>query len=91
MKTPFHRADHRLEGGPSQPLMTVGNFTHYLECSHCFGPHRRRYWMKCHALGLTKGGKMKVQVYGRLYWGGEESRIRYVDPVSVSPKENFIK
>lgn len=72
----------------NEPL-TVENFTHLVECYHQIGHNRRRYFMKCHLLGTTKSGKAKLQVYGRLYWGGEEAKIRYVEPCSVRPREQF--
>lgn len=73
----------------SEPL-TVDNFTHFLECYHQIGRNRRRYFMKCHILGTTKIGKLKIQVYGRLYWGGDEAKTRYVEPCRVKPKSMFI-
>lgn len=69
--------------------LTVDNFTHLLECYHCIGPKRRRYWMRCHILSTTKSDSLKVQVYGRLYWGGDEAKIRYVEPIRVRPKSHF--
>ncbi|APU00867.1 hypothetical protein [Aeromonas phage 59.1] len=69
--------------------LTVDNFTHLLECSHRFRRHVKRYWMKCHILSTTKSGSLKVQVYGRLYWGGDEAKIRYVEPIRVRPKSHF--
>lgn len=69
--------------------LTVDNFTHYLECSHRFHRHMKRYWMKCHILSTTKSGSLKIQVYGTLYWGGDEAKIMYIEPSRVRPKSDF--
>lgn len=61
--------------------LTYETATHYIKCRHCLGRNCREYTMRCHVLGVTASGKVKIQVYGRLYWPGtrDKASIRYVD------------
>lgn len=58
--------------------------THWLKCRHNY---TGRYYMACDVLRKTKSGKLKVRVYGRLYWGGDKESIRYVEPFRVLKRE----
>lgn len=64
---------------------TAENATHLLDCAHAIGRNRREYQMRCHVLGKTKSGKVKVLVFGDRDWKGSEhlSRIRYVLPYRI--------
>lgn len=54
--------------------------THLLECSHCLGGNRRNFTMRCQVLKTMPDGRLKILVFGRLYWKGteHEQRVRYV-------------
>ena len=56
---------------------------HCLECRHCIGRNCKTYYMKCIPLKDMPDGRKKVLVFGNLYWGGEEKKIRYVDSSRV--------
>ncbi len=53
--------------------------THKLECRHCIGSNCNDYYMKCLILKTMPDGRKKLLVFGDLYWGGEQKKIRYVD------------
>jgi hypothetical protein len=55
--------------------------THELLCKHVMCGHAKHFRMRCDILGTTKSGRLKLRVYGRLYWIDEHhrQRIRYVD------------
>jgi hypothetical protein len=61
-----------------------------LSCSHCIGGRRKEYDMRCEVLSSTIGDKLKVRVYGRMYWKDTDhlSRVRYVDGWRVRPAPN---
>ena len=61
---------------------TAEQATHKLACVHAQGRSLMHYTMKCIKLGETKSGKVKVLVFGRLFWRYTEhvKSIRYVDP-----------
>ena len=54
---------------------------HFLKCRHCLGSNIRDYLMRCDVLGKTKSGKLKIKVYGRMFWKDTDhiTAIRYVD------------
>jgi hypothetical protein len=71
---------------------TADQATHKLACVHAQGRSRKHYTMKCIKLGETPSGKVKVLVFGRLFWRDTEhvKAVRYVDPdrlVSLSNTE----
>jgi len=59
--------------------------SHFLKCRHCLGSNIRDYLMRCDVLGKTKSGKLKVKVYGRMFWKDTDhiTSIRYVAPDRV--------
>ena len=61
---------------------TAEQATHKLACVHAQGRSRKHYTMKCIKLGETKAGKVKILVFGRLFWRDTEhvKAIRYVEP-----------
>jgi hypothetical protein len=67
---------------------TAANATHLLECSHHLGSNVREYTMPCHILGTTPKGRLKLLVFGELYWKGREhvSKVRYVEAARVRLK-----
>lgn len=64
---------------------TYSNSTHLLKCRHQIGRNGFDYRMRCHVLGRTKSGKLKVLVFGNRYWKNYDhlKRIRYVDGYRV--------
>lgn len=71
-----------------QPNVT--NAKHLLSCSHCIGVNCREFDMKCEVLKELPGDRLKVRVFGDLYWKNTEQkhRIRYVEAhrVRVNPQ-----
>lgn len=67
-------------------MLSYETATHVLDCAHVIGRNRREYQMRCHVLGKTKSGKVKVLVFGDRDWAGTShlSRIRYVLPYRIS-------
>jgi len=61
-------------------IKTWENATHLLECAHAIGLNRYEYEMRCHVLKTMPDGRVKVLVFGDMYWkrGTDKSRIRYV-------------
>lgn len=59
----------------------VEEATHKLACVHAQGGSRKHYWMRCIKLGETRSGKVKVLVFGRMFWKGQDHvrAIRYVE------------
>lgn len=55
--------------------------THFLECKHCIGNRCKKYVMACNILGVTKNGKIKIEVFGERNWKNKEDKrqIRYVE------------
>lgn len=68
---------------------TAENAPHRLRCSHHLGSNVRHYTMPCHILKRTPSGRLKVLVFGEMYWKGREhvSKVRYVeaDRVELTP------
>lgn len=62
--------------------------THELECSHHLGHNVTDYFMKCIPLKTMQDGRKKVLVFGRLFWGGEDKKVRYVDAHRVHKIEH---
>lgn len=60
----------------------VDQATHALACAHQQGRSRKNYYMKCIRLGETRSGKVKVVVFGNLFWRDTEhiKSVRYVEP-----------
>lgn len=59
--------------------------THGLKCAHSLGGNTKVYYMFCIPLEMTRTRKQKVIVFGNLFWGGDNHRIRYVDPGRIVP------
>lgn len=68
---------------------TAENATHLLECSHHLGTNVREYTMPCHVLSTTPKGRLKLLVFGEMYWKGREhvSKVRYVEADRVRPRQ----
>lgn len=68
-------------------IKTYHNATHLLECSHQIGMRRKRYHMRCHILGETDTGDLKLLVFGERDRAGREgvSSIRYAHKSRVQP------
>ena len=66
---------------------TVADVTHRLDCTHVCGHRRKEYTMLCRYLGRTPSGKIKVLVFGRLYWKNTENvkAVRYVEEYRLRP------
>lgn len=64
----------------------VANAKHLLACSHVLGGNRKNFRMRCERLSDMPDGRVKVRVFGRLYWKGTEHihRIRYVEAWRVT-------
>ena len=65
-----------------------------LACSHSYGGGRvRDYQMRAVNLGLTKSGKVKLLVFGKMYWKNteDERRIRYVEKERVTLTDRGLK
>lgn len=52
--------------------------THLLSCRHCLGKNITNYEMRCIPLKAMPDGRLKILVFGDLFWGGENKKIRYV-------------
>lgn len=78
--------DELLKSEITPNELTYDNATHLIDCAHAIGRNRREYQMRCHVLGKTKSGKVKVLVFGDRDWKGSDrlSRIRYVFPYRIS-------
>jgi len=61
--------------------------THLLECSHCIGSNCKQFDMRCSIVKTMPDGRLKIVVFGELYWKGkdEKKRIRYVEAWRVRP------
>lgn len=68
--------------------MTADNATHTLLCTHRIGDNFKDFTMPCHGLKEMPDGRLKILVFGRLWWQSEvhKSRIRYVSPDRVMVK-----
>jgi hypothetical protein len=66
--------------------MSKETATHRLACRHVLGCNDREYHMPCDVLKTMPDGRLKVRVYGRLFWREGSSRIRYVSAWRVTPK-----
>jgi hypothetical protein len=68
--------------------LTYENATHLLSCKHCIGPSTKRYAMRCHVLKVMGGGRLKILVFGRLYWRDTEHirKVRYVEDWRLTPR-----
>ncbi|HID9812564.1 TPA: hypothetical protein ACXI4M_003893 [Pseudomonas aeruginosa] len=66
--------------------MSIENAKHLLRCSHVLGSNRREFHMRAELLGTMPDGRLKLRVFGRLFWKNTEhiSRIRYVEAWRVS-------
>ena len=66
--------------------LTSKDATHLLQCSHCFGRSRKKYLMKCIVIKeMPDTLRLKVLVFGDLFWGGEQQKIRYINKHRVKP------
>ncbi|MCH9408664.1 hypothetical protein MNC86_22070 [Pantoea agglomerans] len=67
--------------------VSINNARHALVCTHYIGRKSTQYLMRCEILANMPGGRLKVRVFGRLFWKGYDhvSRIRYVDVRRVIP------
>lgn len=66
--------------------MGIENADRLLSCSHAIGSNRRDFHMRAEYLKTMPDGRLKLRVYGFLYWKDKEhiSRIRYVEAWRVS-------
>lgn len=64
----------------------VADSTHYLACSHCIGPNRSNYRMKCTIIKTMGDGRLKVVVFGERNWKnrGYIKQVKYVDAHRVT-------
>lgn len=67
--------------------ISIENARHALKCRHMVGRNSSPYLMRCEVLANMRDGRLKVRVFGRLFWKGydHESRIRYVESDRVIP------
>lgn len=76
-----------------QKLEAYENATHRLKCKHCIGRNCTTYYMHCNIIKKMPDGRLKVVVYGNLYWGmsnaGNNVNIRYVPSNRVFCKSEF--
>lgn len=69
--------------------MVSADATHLLECRHCYNSRSSRdYTMRCIPLKTMPDGRLKLLVFGNLYWGGDQKKIRYVEAHRVNPIEH---
>lgn len=86
----YYRLEYVGRSDNSSPVsrieLTHANATHLLECSHVLGGRRKTFMMRCHILRDLPGDRLRVLVFGRLYWKGTEhhQRCRSVDAWRVS-------
>jgi hypothetical protein len=66
---------------------SINNARHALVCTHRVGKNGSQYLMRCELLANMPDGRLKVRVFGRMFWKGYEhvSRIRYVEARRVIP------
>lgn len=64
---------------------TADKATHLLECTHCIGTTCKDFAMRCNVVKTMPDGRLKLVVFGRLYWGGDDKKVRYVEAWRVSP------
>ena len=69
----------------------VSNAKHLLACSHCIGSNCTEFDMKAEVLKDMGDGRLKVRVFGDLYWKNTEHkhRIRYVEAWRVRRNPNM--
>ena len=69
--------------------LTAVNATHLLQCRHQIGRNGHDYEMRCHVLGQTKSGKVKILVIGERDWKDKNDikKIRYVDSFRLREKK----
>ena len=58
--------------------------THWLSCRHQIARNGYDYQMPCDIIKTMPDGRLKILVYGYRVWGGDNTRIRYVQPDRVS-------
>jgi len=70
--------------------MSHAEAKHRIRCEHHIGSNVRVYYMRCDVLKAMPDGRIKVRVYGRLYWKGTEAitRTRYVEASRVEGRRN---
>lgn len=71
-------------------MSSLHHSTHWLKCSHQIAQNGYDYRMACDIIKKMKDGRLKIRVYGNRVWGGNNSRIRYVNPWRVSVRETLL-
>ena len=68
--------------------LTAADATHLLRCRHCIGGNCRDYYMLCFPIKTMPGNRLKIVVFGNLYWKDQNhiKRIRYVSKYHVTPR-----
>ena len=70
---------------------TKEDATHLLECRHCLGRKITDYYMACIPLKKMPDGRLKVLVFGRLFWVNDDKKIRYVQANRVRRNPDWAK
>jgi hypothetical protein len=77
-------------GSVSNVGLGIADATHYLHCTHCIGRSTKHYKMRCVVLKEMTNDRLKLLVFGEMYWSGREhiQRVRYVDADRVTKMSN---
>ncbi|MDI5832572.1 hypothetical protein OCF84_21370 (plasmid) [Shewanella xiamenensis] len=69
-----------------QNQLTADNATHLLLCRHAVGSNGKDYQMRCHILKRMSDGRLKLRVYGYLFWNHSPHivKVRYVESWRVT-------